>query len=69
MLLSVGRIQQSGVFGNDNDILRRIAYVETRDRVHSGTFREGYDGGIWAVNEGALGAPRTLMRLHGCQQR
>ena len=54
VLLSVGRIQQSGVFGNDNDILRRIAYVETRDGTLSGTFRDGYDGGIWAVNEDAF---------------
>ena len=54
MLLSVGRIQQSGVFGNDNDILRRIAYVETRDGTLSGTFREGYNGGIWAANEDAF---------------
>ena len=51
VLLSVGRIQQSGVF---NDILRRIAYVETRDGTLSETFREGYDGGIWAVDEDAF---------------
>ena len=54
VLLSVGKIQQSGVFGNDNDILRRIAYVETRDGTLSGTFREGYNGGIWAVDEDAF---------------
>lgn len=54
VLLSVSAIQQSGVFGNDNDILRRIAYVETRDGTLSDTFREGYNGGIWAVDENAF---------------
>ena len=54
VLLSVGRIQQSGVFGNDNDILHRIAYVETRDGTLSETFSEGYNGGIWAVDEDAF---------------
>lgn len=51
VLLSVGRVQQSGIFGSDNNILRRIAYAETRDGTLPGTFRDGYNGGIWAVNE------------------
>ena len=54
VLLAVGRIQQSGVFGNDNDLLRRIAYVETRDGTRPDTFREGYNGGLWAVDEDAF---------------
>lgn len=54
VLLAVGRIQQSGVFGNDNDILRRIAYVETRDGLLPNTFRPGYNGGIWAVDQDAF---------------
>jgi receptor-type tyrosine-protein phosphatase Q len=50
-LLSIGSVQQSGVFGDDNELLRRIAYTETRDGTLSSTYRSGYHGGIWAVNE------------------
>ena len=45
---TIARIQQSGVFGNDNGILRRIAYVETRDGTLINTSN---GGGIWAVDE------------------
>ena len=51
VLLAVARIQQSGAFGNDNDMLRRLAYVETRDGALPDTFRVGYNGGLWAVDE------------------
>ena len=51
VLLAVAKIQQSGVFGSDNDLLRQIAYVETRDGTSNDTFRDGYYGGIWAVDE------------------
>lgn len=51
VLLAIARVQQSGVFGSDNEMLRRIAFVETRDGTLPGTFRQGYNGGIWAVNE------------------
>ena len=50
-LLSIGSIQQSGVFGDDNELLRRIAYTETRDGTLTDTYRSGYHGGIWAVDE------------------
>lgn len=50
-LLSIGSIQQSGVFGDDNELLRRIAYAETRDGTLSSTYRQNYHGGIWAVDE------------------
>jgi len=32
-------------------MLRRIAYTETRDGTKSNTYRSGYHGGIWAVDE------------------
>ena len=51
VLLSVVRIRQSGIFGGDNDLLPRIAYAETRDGTASDTYRDGYHGGIWAVDE------------------
>lgn len=50
-LLSIGSVHQSGVFGDDNELLRRIAYTETRDGTLSDTYRSGYHGGIWAVDE------------------
>ena len=51
VLQAVARIQQSGVFESDNGLLQRIANVETREGTTEDTFRDGYYGGIWAVNE------------------
>ena len=51
VLASIGRIQQSGIFTDDNRLLRRIAYAETRDGVDVNTYRAGYNGGIWQVDE------------------
>jgi len=39
---------------SDNEILRRIAYVETRDGSDPDTYNEGNYGGIWAVSEAAF---------------
>ena len=54
VLFTIARIQLSGAFGSDNEMLRRIAFVQTRDGSHPDTFREGYNGGIWDVNESAF---------------
>ena len=51
VLASLGRIDQSEVFPSDNRLLRRIAYAETRDGLDINTFRAGYNGGIWQVDE------------------
>ena len=51
VLASIGRIDQSEVFPSDNRLLRRIAYAETRDGLDINTFRAGYNGGIWQVDE------------------
>ena len=51
VLLTIARLQQSGIFADDNELLRRIAYVETRDGTADSTYRQGYNGGIWAVDE------------------
>ena len=48
---TVARIQEAGIFPSDNRLLRRIAYVETRDGVNILTYRDGYFGGIWQVDE------------------
>ena len=54
VLLSIAHIQQAAIFPDDNEMLRRIAYVETRDGSDSDTYSEGNYGGIWAVNEDAF---------------
>ena len=51
VLLTIARLQQTGIFADDNELLRRIAYVETRDGTVADTYRQGYDGGIWAVDQ------------------
>ena len=53
---AVKKIQESGIFPDDNGFLRRIAYVESRDGEHPDTFREGYHGGIWQVDKGGFAA-------------
>ena len=45
------RISVSNVFPSDHLLLRRIAYVETRDGTRNDTYRTGHHGGIWNVNE------------------
>ena len=63
VLLSVVHIQQAAIFPDDNELLRRIAYVETRDGV-SGTDNFG---GIWAVSKDAFertkSSTNTLLQL------
>ena len=46
----VDKIQKSGIFPDDREILRRIAYVESLFGNEKGTFRSGYTGGIWQVD-------------------
>ena len=60
-LLSVAHIQQAAIFPDDNEMLRRIAYVETRD----GSDPDRYNhGGIWAVSEAAFNnTGNTLLAL------
>lgn len=48
---SISLIRDSRIFPDDNRFLRRLAYVETRDGVAISTFRPGYFGGIWQVDE------------------
>jgi receptor-type tyrosine-protein phosphatase Q len=38
------------VFGDDDQFLRRIAYVESKDGTDARTYRNGYHGGIWQVD-------------------
>ena len=50
VLATVGLIRESGVFQDDRQLLRRIAWVESKDGTDSRTYRQGYHGGIWQVD-------------------
>ena len=54
VVATIELLKQLNVFPSTNRLLRRIAYAETRDGVDVGTYREGYDGGIWQVDEHVL---------------
>ena len=55
---SVSRIQESELFPDNKRFLRRLAYVESRDGVDINTFRDGYFGGIWQVDEAIFNVTR-----------
>ena len=44
VLLSIAHIQQAAIFPDDNEMLRRTAYVETRDGSDPDTYSEGNYG-------------------------
>ena len=50
---AVQKIQESSIFKDDNQFLRRVAYVESKDGTDSNTYRvvHEYYGGIWQVDE------------------
>ena len=54
VLLSIAYIHQMAIFQNDNNLLRRIAFVETKDGSYLDAFNQGNSGGIWAVDEDAF---------------
>jgi receptor-type tyrosine-protein phosphatase Q len=47
----ISRVRESGIFTSDNEMLLRIAYVETDFGNNVSTYRADYHGGIWAVDE------------------
>lgn len=47
----IKKIDDSGIFAFDKKMLRRIAFVESKFGQDSGTYRKGYHGGIWQVDE------------------
>ena len=51
VMATIEQLEQLNVFPDTNRLLRRIAYAETRDGVDIATYRPGYDGGIWQVDE------------------
>ena len=50
----VSKIETAGLFPTDHRLLRRIAYVQSLDGQETRTFRDGYHGGIWQVNQATL---------------
>ncbi len=51
VLATIARLRQARIFSDDNRLLRRVAHVESRDGIDADTFRAGYNGGIWQVDE------------------
>ncbi|XP_067667602.1 uncharacterized protein [Haliotis asinina] len=47
----VDRIRNACIFRRDNLYLRRLAYVESADGTDPKTYRPGYYGGIWQIDE------------------
>ena len=47
----LSRLRDSAIFTSDNEMMRRIAYVETDDGNDPDTYRANYHGGIWALDE------------------
>lgn len=50
VLATVALIRESGIFPDDRQFLRRLAWVESTDGTDSQTYRQGYYGGIWQVD-------------------
>jgi hypothetical protein len=44
-------IRKTNIFPDDHDFMRRIAYVESKFGQDSNTYRSGYYGGIWQLDE------------------
>lgn len=47
----VNLIRESCLFADDKRFLVRLAYVQSHDGYDSKTFRNGYHGGIWQIDE------------------
>ena len=54
VLAATAIIQSSGIFENDNGLLRRIAYVQSKDGTDDDTFGPESFGGIWQLNRNAF---------------
>ncbi|KAI1286275.1 hypothetical protein HDE_11133 [Halotydeus destructor] len=48
---TVDKISTSRIFKDDKQLLRRLAFVHTTDGNEDKTYRPGYFGGIWQVDE------------------
>ena len=58
----VEKLDRSGIFLNDQGIMKRIAFVESKFGQDKSTYRKGYHGGIWQVDAGQNGGFTRLTR-------
>ncbi|XP_071097398.1 collagen alpha-6(VI) chain-like [Haliotis cracherodii] len=54
-------LRDACIFPDDKLFLRRIAYVESKDGASSKTYRDGYNGGIWQVDETMFNETKTKL--------
>ena len=54
VLACVRLVEKSNIFPDDHQTLRRIAHIETTDGTQQTTYRAGFDGGIWSINQSAF---------------
>ncbi|XP_067662560.1 uncharacterized protein [Haliotis asinina] len=59
----VSRIRESCTFSHDKLFLRRLAYVETHDGTDPKTYRPGYDGGIWQIDESKFNLTKVSIKV------
>ena len=57
---AVALVEESAIFPNDNQFLRRLAWVESQDGEMNDTYRSGYFGGIWQVDDPNLQATQDV---------
>lgn len=50
----IDKISESGIFPGDENMLRRIAYVESKFGVSQNAYPPDYHGGIWQVDRTAF---------------
>ncbi|KAK3764736.1 hypothetical protein RRG08_042046 [Elysia crispata] len=53
------QIRESCIFPSDYLFLRRVAYVMTKDGTGPDTYRIGFDGGIWQINQTEFALTKT----------
>ncbi|XP_021949111.1 uncharacterized protein LOC110846614 [Folsomia candida] len=65
----VRKIQRSGIFPHDQNLLRRLSYVESRDGEDDKTYRPDYFGGIWQLDEVLFNQTKNVPGLNTIYQR
>lgn len=58
-------VRSSCVLSQDNMLLRRLAYVESHDGTEPDTFRAGFYGGIWQIDQRTYETTKTSPYLQG----
>ncbi|RUS87547.1 hypothetical protein EGW08_004723, partial [Elysia chlorotica] len=53
------QLRESCIFPSDYIFLRRVAYVLTKDGTDPSTYRAGFDGGIWQINQTEFALSKT----------